>query len=127
MPDVRPKIHPSTETLSHTISTQVRIRSASFLKYVECNYGLCYLSLVRCHQKFSNILKSTQQPQVSRTFLMIFALPRTAAFCISSMLLFKLCFSNQFSKLLEIVPRDPMTIGITLTCQIFFTSLHSSL
>ena len=32
MPDARPKIHPSIEsTLSHTISTQTRIRSAFFL------------------------------------------------------------------------------------------------
>ena len=32
MPDVRPKIHPSTAALSHTISAQVRIRSAFFLR-----------------------------------------------------------------------------------------------
>ena len=32
MPDVRPKIHTPTATLSHKISTQIRIRSAFFLR-----------------------------------------------------------------------------------------------
>ena len=32
MPDVRPKIHTPTATLSHKISTEIRIRSAFFLR-----------------------------------------------------------------------------------------------
>ena len=45
MSDVRPKIHPAIEsTLSHTISNQIRIRSAFFLRQMQ----LVKFALVFC-------------------------------------------------------------------------------
>ena len=49
MPDVRPKIHTPTATLSHKISTQIRIRSAFVLRrthtfFIDCAFFVIFLS-----------------------------------------------------------------------------------
>ena len=48
MPDVHPKIHPPTATLSHTISTQIRIRSAFFLRRTQKVSGSIFRKALVC-------------------------------------------------------------------------------
>ena len=52
MPDVRPKIHTPTATLSHKISTQIRIRSAFFLRRTQHFLLIARFLLFSCHIGF---------------------------------------------------------------------------
>ena len=64
MPDVRPKIHTPTATLSHKISTQIRIRSAFFLRRTQLlldTITVILSSVPKINYKLNNIANFMQE------------------------------------------------------------------
>ena len=89
-------------------------------------YGSAYLGLVGSLLQYISFgARCTQQPQVSRTCLTIFAVPSNAVFCKSPVLHFTFSIFSHSFNLFDVTPRSLIITGTTPTCdkfQIFFIS-----